>query len=92
MGMISEMSVDLLDGKSAYLLSDEQLNRLITVLGNERERREEEAKNKAIQDFHKAWLKLRELNITPRSFSRNVYYDSDEGIYYMDLNDFDFNF
>ena len=66
MGMVSELSVDLLDGKSAYLLSDEQLNRLITVLGNERERREEEAKNKAIQDFHKAWLKLRDLNIMPR--------------------------
>lgn len=90
MGMISEMSVDLLDGKSAYLLSDEQLNRLITVLGNERERREEEAKNKAIQDFYNAWSKLRELDIIPHYLSKeNVYYDSDNDIYRADLNNFD---
>lgn len=94
MGMISEMSVDLLDGKSARLLSDGELYRLITLLGNERERRRLEIKNRAIQDFYNAWLKLRELGITPRCLSKEkVCYDSDNGVYYMNLNNFeDFEF
>lgn len=66
MGMISELSVDLLDEKSACLLSDAQLNRLITVLTNARDHRKEEMKNRAIQDFYNAWVKLRELGIMPR--------------------------
>jgi hypothetical protein len=75
-------------------LSDAQLNRLITVLTNARDHRKEEAKNKAIQDFYNAWLKLRELGIIPRCISRDeVYYDSDHGVYSIDLNDFnDFEF
>lgn len=86
MGMISEMSVDLLDEKSACLLSDAQLNRLITVLNNARDHRKEEAKNKAIQDFYNAWLKLRELGIMPR-------YPSDDNYYYIELENFeDFHF
>lgn len=90
MGMISELSVDLLDEKSVCLLSDAQLNRLITILNNARDHRKEEVKNRAIQDFYNAWLKLRELDITPRCLSRNnPYYDTDGGVYYMDLNDFD---
>jgi len=94
MGMVSELSVDLLDEKSACLLSDAQLNRLITVLNNARDHREKEAKNRAIQDFYNAWLKLRELDITPRYISReNVCYDSDNGVYYMNVDNFeDFEF
>ena len=73
-------------------LSLSDINEMLELLKTEKINREDEEKNEAIQNFYNAWLKLRELNITPRSFSRNVYYDSDEGIYYMDLNDFDFNF
>lgn len=90
MGMISELSVDLLDEKSVCLLSDSQINRLITVLSNAQAHRTEEAKNKAIQDFYNAWLKLRELGIIPRYISReNVYYNSDDDVYCADLKNFE---
>lgn len=86
MGMISEMSIDMLDEKSVCLLSDAQVNRLITVLINARDRRKEEMKNKAIQDFYNAWAKLRELGITSR-------YPSDDNYYYIELENFeDFHF
>lgn len=86
MGMISELSVDLLDEKSVCLLSDSQVNRLITVLTNARDHRKEEAKNKAIQDFYNAWLKLRELDIIP------YYVNEDEDHYHIldDFNNFTF--
>jgi len=90
MGMMPELSIDLLDEKSVCLLSDAQLNRLITVLTNARDHRKEEAKNKAILDFYNAWSKLRELGITPHYFSKeNVYYDDDDDVYRIDLNNFE---
>lgn len=87
MGMISELSVDLLDEKSVCLLSDSQVNRLITILTNARDHRKEEAKNKAIQDFYDAWFKLHELGIIPN------YFNDDEDHYRTVLDNFDnFNF
>ena len=74
-------------------LSLSDINEMLELLNSEKMNREDEEKNGAIQNFYNAWLKLRELGITPRCLSReNVCYDSDNGVYYMDLNNFDFEF
>lgn len=74
-------------------LSLSDINEMLELLKSEKMNREDEEKNEAIQNFYNAWLKLRELGITPRCLSReHVYYDNDVGVYYIDLNNFDFEF
>ena len=75
-------------------LSLSDINEMLKLLESEKMNREDEEKNEAIQNFYNAWLRLRELGITPSYLSReNVSYDSDYGVYYMNLDNFeDFEF
>jgi hypothetical protein len=65
-------------------LSLSDINEMLELLKTEKINREDEEKNEAIQNFYNAWLKLRELGITPHYFLDG----DDEDCYQIVFDDF----
>ena len=66
-------------------LSDEELQKLMEIIQKERTRRENEAREKLINNFRKAFYDLREARIVIR------YDDYDEDTYLEDWDRFEFS-
>ena len=79
--------MDYLTKENVKNLTTSTINSLINILNEERDRRIEEKKHKAIMDFYNAWTALRSINVTPR-----YRYSDKNGTHCIPLNNDSFYF